>query len=527
MAPEPAKKRIYLNFFDMTCTGNHMSPGQWTFVAPSQSPIYIILMRASDPNDKCHTKDRLPYWINLAKLAEEGKISFIFFADSYAGHEVYSSSLSPMFASGTQSAVLDPMLVIPAMAAVTKSVGFGVTGSTSYLNPYILARTMSSLDHLTEGRIAWNVVTSWSKSAANALGAEDVVPHDQRYEVAHEYMDLCYSLWESSWADDAVQWNKETKVAYDGEKIKRIEHQGKYLKCSAPHQTHPSPQRTPVIFQAGTSKAGRSFASRHAEAIYIGGLEPSSSKGSVVAIREEAKKMGKDPKSIKFFVGISPILGKTLEEAQAKYERAKRNADYVGGLAQFSGYTGLDLSRFPVDEPFDLKDAPNDMAVHSILENFNQVSGKSEVWTPRKLGEKMALGGLHPAPVGTPEMVADVFEQWIDECDVDGFNISYVTSPGSFEDIVYLLRPELVKRGLMWEDYDVPGGTLRENLVGKGQKELASDHYGSRFKRRKDHVKNNSSTNGKTVDAGVKAVEVKAEEATKPLEQERKRRRMA
>lgn len=405
-----------------------------------------------------------------------------------------------MFESGTQSAVMDPMLVIPAMAAVTKTVGFGVTASTSYCNPYALARTMSSLDHLTEGRIAWNIVTSWSKSAANALGADDVVPHDERYEVAHEYMDLCYSLWESSWSPTAVRWDAQSRVAYDSAQIKRIEHKGKYLKCSAPHQTHPSPQRTPVLFQAGTSKSGRAFASKHAEAIYIGGLVPSQSAGSVAAIRADAAAQGRDPNSVKFFVGISPIIGRTLAEAQEKYEIARQNSNYIGGLAQFCGYTGLDLSRFPVDEEFDLKNAPGDMAIQSILANFNSATSSTEKWTPRKLGEKMALGGFHPAPVGTPEMVADVFEQWIKEAGVDGFNISYVTSPGSFEDVVRLLRPELVRRGILWDDYDVPGGTLRENLGGgKGASALREDHYGSQFKWGREPV--------------VKADEVKVEAA--------------
>jgi alkanesulfonate monooxygenase SsuD/methylene tetrahydromethanopterin reductase-like flavin-dependent oxidoreductase (luciferase family) len=228
---------------------------------------------------------------------------------------------------------------------------------------------------------------------------------------------------------------------------------------------------------------GREFGSKHAEAIYVGGLVPSQTAPSIAQIRAGASAQGRDPQSIKFFVGITPILGATLEEAQAKYERARENADVVGGLAQFSGYTGIDLSRFPLDEVFELKDAPGDAATHTFLENFNKATGNAEPWTPRRLGETMALGGFHPAPVGTPEMVADVFEQWIGEADVDGFNIAYVTSPGSFEDVVYLLRPELVKRGLMWEDYDIPGGTLRENLYGvERQKYLRDDHYGHKFK---------------------------------------------
>lgn len=188
-----------------------MSPGQWR-----------------DPIDKTHGKDRLPYWLNLAKLAEEGKISFIFFADSYSLFDIYASSTAPILRAGAHCAALDPMVLIPAMAAVTKSVGFGVTGSTSYLTPFILARTFSALDHLTEGRVAWNVVTSWSKSAALALGKDDVVPHDERYEVAHEYMDLVYKFWESSWDEGAKVWDREERMAYDPEKVKKIVHKGMF-----------------------------------------------------------------------------------------------------------------------------------------------------------------------------------------------------------------------------------------------------------------------------------------------------------
>ncbi|RDW61302.1 hypothetical protein BP5796_11194 [Coleophoma crateriformis] len=475
MGSEAPTKRILLNFFEKACAGNHMSPGQW-----------------KDPKDTTTSKDRLPYWLNLARLADEGKISCIFFADGYSTHEVYGGNSDPMFRAGTQAAALDPMVLIPAMASVTKNVAFGVTGSTSYLNPYILARTMSSLDHLTDGRVAWNIVTSWSKGSADALGADDVVPHDERYEIAEEYMDLCYKLWEGSWADDAVIHDIETSTAWDPKKIKKIVHKGKYFNCDSRYQTHPSPQRTPLLFQAGASKAGRSFASKHAEAIYLGGLLPSSAAASVKQIRDLAVTQGRDPSAIKFFSGISPIIGQTMEEALEKYERARKNADIIGGLAQFSGYTGIDMSTLPLDEPFSLDDTPGKHAIHGAIDAFNAASKsdseKSEVWTPRKLGEKMALGGFHPAPVGTPEMVADVFEQWVREADIDGFNISYTTAPESFEDVVYLLRPELVKRGLMWEDYDVPGGTARENLYGKNQIKLRSDHYGSQFFWKPDEI---------------------------------------
>ncbi len=436
-----------------------------------------------DPKDKGTTKDTLEYWTNLAKLAEKGKISFIFLADSYNTHDIYGGTYDPMLRSAAHVATIDPFSAISAMASVTKNVGFGLTASTSYLTPFVLARNLSSLDHLTNGRVAWNVVTSWSKSTAQALGCDDVVPHDQRYAIAEEYMDLMYKFWEASWAPDSVRWDREARVGFDPAKVKKIEHKGKYLKASALGPLHPSPQRTPVIFQAGTSKAGMAFASKHAEAIYVGGLIPSQTKGSIAQIREAAAARGRDPKSLKFFVGISCILGRTMEEAQAKYERAKENIDIIGGLAQFSSYTAVDLSQYPLDDVLELKDGLSNATVHTFLENFNKATGVSDPWTPRRLGEKMALGGFHPLPVGTPELVADVFEQWVDEADVDGFNIAYINTPCTQEDVVELLVPELMKRGLMWTDYEVDGGSLRENLSGiKGMKELPLEHYGSKFK---------------------------------------------
>ncbi|KAK9418789.1 putative Luciferase-like domain-containing protein [Seiridium unicorne] len=455
----PARKRVHLNFFETACTGNHECAGQW-----------------SRPGDNSKTKDSLNYYINMAKLGEEAGITAIFFADTYAGHDVYGGNMDAVFRAGVQVAQLDPL-------AVTKSISFGVTGSTSYIPPFPLARTFSTLDHLTKGRIAWNVVTSWSQAAADAFG-RDLVPHDQRYEIADEYMDVMYRLWNASWADGAQVWDREKHIAYEPSKIKKIDHEGKHLRIHARHQMHPSPQRTPVIFQAGTSKVGQAFAAKHAEAVYIGGLVPSQATYQIKAAREIAKASGRDPTTIKFFAAINPILGRTVEEAKAKFKEAQEHADVVGALAQFSGYTGIDMSKYPLDEELKLDTSnPKESAVQGFLGNFSDSQKDGDVWTPRKLGLKIAIGGFHPSPVGTPEMIADIMEQWIDEADVDGFNMAYISNPGSFEDICELLIPELRKRGLMFEGYAVPGGTFRENLLRQpGQKTLRADHYGSRFR---------------------------------------------
>jgi FMN-dependent oxidoreductase (nitrilotriacetate monooxygenase family) len=282
-------------------------------------------------------------------------------------------------------------------------------------------------------------------------------------------------LWESSWGPESIVWDKENGVAFDPSKIRKIEHKGKYFNISGRNQVHPSPQRTPVLFQAGTSKTGTAFASKHAEAIFLNTASIAQAKDVVANLRAQAAANGRDPKSLKFFPCIVPVVGRTEEEARAKYEKAVANADPVAGLAQFSGYTGIDFSQYALDEPLDLSGSKQDLAIQSVFKSF---AASGEAWTPRRLGMRMALGGLHPCPVGSAEQVADVFEAWVREADVDGFNVASVTNPGSWEDVVDLLRPELVR-----------GGTFRENLLGR--KELRDDHYGSRFKWRDDDAKQN------------------------------------
>lgn len=275
--------------------------------------------------------------------------------------------------------------------------------------------------------------------------------------------------------------DKSTGLGFDADKIKKIKHDGKYFKMSGRNQVHPSPQRTPVLFQAGTSKSGAAFASKHAEAIFLNTFNVSQAAKTVAEMRNATAANGRDPASIKFFPCIMPIIGRTREEAEEKHRMAVLNADPVAGLAQFSGYTGIDLASFPLDEPMDLSGMPQAMAIQAVFKSLAASEGEADQpWTPRRLGMRMALGGLHPSPIGTADDVADVMQDWIDNADVDGFNIGSVTNPASWEDVVDLLVPVLQKRGLMWTDYAVPGGTFRENL--SGTKELPDDHYGSRFK---------------------------------------------
>ncbi|ETN38230.1 uncharacterized protein HMPREF1541_06261 [Cyphellophora europaea CBS 101466] len=462
MAP---KKQLKLNFFDMTCNSAHMGIGMW-----------------KNPGDSQNQKASIDYYLWLAKLAEKGKISGIFFADVYGVDDAFPGQMAEQFRAGANCAQLDPIVFVSAMASVTKSVSFGITGSTSYINPFVLARTYSSLDHATKGRVAWNVVTSYSASSAKANGLDAITPHDKRYEKAHEYMDLCYSLWEGSWEDGAEQFNRETGVAYDPTKVHKIHFTGNHHKTSAYGAAHPSPQRTPIIFQAGQSKAGKAFAALNAEAIFVGGSKPSDTAPYVKEIRAAAAANGRDPNHIKVFPQMAPIIGRTLEEAQAKYEKYKSMADWKGGLAKISQYLNFDLSALPPDEPFDvMMIGKSDNSIHAMINAVQR--RKDEVVTPKMMGQQMGFCGFGPMPVGTPEMVADVMEDWVNNADIDGFNLAYVSNPESYEDLVELLVPVLQERGLMWKDYLVPGGTYRENLLDTpGHPGVPDGHPAAKFK---------------------------------------------
>jgi len=236
-----------------------------------------------------------------------------------------------------------------------------------------------------------------------------------------------------------------------------------------------------LLFQAGTSSAGSKFASTHAEAIFVSSHSASLLRPKIAGIRELAEEGGRDPKSLKFFATFTPILGKTEAEAKAKYEKLKSYASVIGGLVLFSGWTGIDISKIPLDEEITAEHSTEANKVTSILSAFTTTSKDIPKWTPRVVAEKAAIGGLGPVGIGTPAQVADELEKWIEEADLDGFNIGYVTTPGSFEDVVDLLVPELRRRGVYPESVE-EGLTAREKVYGKGQLRLRDDHTGSAYK---------------------------------------------
>ncbi|KAL3425487.1 xenobiotic compound family [Phlyctema vagabunda] len=457
-----AKKRIFINAFDMFTVG-HLSFGQWR-----------------NPDDKSATKRRdLSYWTDLAKLLEEGDINAIFLADTFGQYDVYKGTAEPAVRTAAQYPMGDPAIPISAMAAVTKNLGFAITTSTSYEAPYVVAKRFSTLDHLTQGRFGWNIVTSWKQSATKAVGLP-YVDHDRRYEIADEFVRVLYKLWEGSWANNALVEDREKEIYADYNRIRTIHHHGQSFNVDAPHILDPSPQRTPFLFQAGTSPAGIHFGATHAEGIFVSAPSPHILAPRVKAIRDKAAELGRNPQSIKVFAILTPIIGKTTEEANEKYQTALKYASHEAGLAFFSGGSGIDLSKYDLDKELVPSDSTVDSKVHSLVASLTYSGKDVPLWTPRNIGKQISIGGNGPVPVGTAEEVADIIEEWIEIADLDGFNVGYVLTPGSFEDLVHLLVPELRKRGR----YAPRGesGTMRERIYGPGQSKLRDDHTGSQYK---------------------------------------------
>jgi FMN-dependent oxidoreductase (nitrilotriacetate monooxygenase family) len=450
-------RQIRFNAFDMNCVA-HQSSGLW-----------------KHPDDQAYRYKEIGYWTELAKLLEKGRFDGIFIADVLGTYDVYGGSNEAAIRNGAQVPVADPLLVIPPMAYVTEHLGFGVTAGTAYEHPYPFARRMSTLDHLTNGRVGWNVVTGYLPSAARNMGADDQLEHDDRYDHADEYLEVLYKLWEGSWEDDAVIRDTENGVFTDPAKVHEIGHEGRFFKVPGIHISEPSPQRTPVIYQAGASSRGVKFAAENAEAIFIAGSTKEVVKGVVAKLRDALEAAGRDRYAAKIYTLLTVITDETPEKAQAKFEDYRRYVSEEGALTFMSGWMGVDLSTYALDEPIG---NVKSNAIQSAVANFQAKNDEGKVWTVGDIAREGAIGGLGPYFVGSGEQVADELQAWVDETDVDGFNLAYVVTPGTFEDIVEHVVPILQQRGVYPTEYEE--GTLRQKLHGKGDR-LPAAHRGAQY----------------------------------------------
>lgn len=451
-------KEIRLNAFAMNCVG-HQSPGLWRH-----------------PRDRSSDYNRLPYWIELAKTLERGRFDGLFLADVLGVYDVYGGSPDAALHHAIQVPVNDPLMLVSAMAAVTEHLGFGITCTLSYEPPFPFARRMSTLDHLTDGRIGWNIVTGYLDSAARGMGKERQTGHDDRYDVADDYMEVVYKLWEGSWEDDAARHDRTSGVYADPAKVHRVTHDGPYFKLDALHLSEPSPQRTPLLYQAGTSPRGRVFAGRHAECVFMSGPSAKVIAPRVAAIRQAAVEAGRARDAIVIFSIATIVLGRTAAEAEAKLADYKSYVDHEASLTLLSGWTGVDFSTYDLDQ--EVRHVLND-AGRSAMDSVTRAD-PDRVWTVREVAEKIAIGGIGPVFVGTPDKVADQIETWIEQTDVDGLNLAFAVSPESFEDVADLLVPELTRRGRYKKAYQP--GTLREKIFGAGHARLQAPHPAASYR---------------------------------------------
>lgn len=385
-------------------------------------------------------------------------------------YDVYGNNQDAALRQCAQVPVNDPVLAIPTMAYETENLGFGVTCTLSFEPAYPFARRMSTLDHLTNGRVGWNIATGYLDSAARGTGLDAQSAHDLRYEIAEEYMEVMYKLWEGSWEDGAVVRDSQARIYAWPDKVHKVHHRGKYYQVDAIHLCEPSPQRTPVLYQAGASTRGRDFAAKHAECVFVSGPTPQVLAPVVADIRRRATSYGREPREILIFALMTVITGQSEEAAQEKLAEYRKHMNHEGALALFSGWTGIDFSKYALDDPIRYLESN---AAQSAVEAFT-IADPSKVWTVREIAEYVGIGGPGPVVVGSPTRVADTLESWVAQTDIDGFNLAYAVTPETFTDFVELVVPELQRRGVYKTEYRK--GTLREKLFGAGRSRLSGSH---------------------------------------------------
>lgn len=435
-------KTIRFNAFEMNCVA-HQSPGLWTH-----------------PRDRSWQYKDLEYWTDLGRILERGFFDAVFIADVIGYYDVYQGGNYHAIREGAQLPVNDPLQLAAPIALATKHLGIGVTASTSFEHPYPFARRLSTLDHHTKGRVGWNIVTSYLESGAKNISQGGLRQHDNRYDVADEYIEVIYKLLEGSWEEGAVVRDRERGIFAHPEKVHEIGHKGKYFEVPGYHLSEPSPQRTPVLFQAGASGRGKAFAAQHAECVFVAAPTKDILRRYVDDVRSQAAAAGRDPQQIKIFNLVTVILDETDAKAQAKFAEYQRYASYDGSLVFMSGWTGIDFGQY----------APTELVRHvdtnAIISAVEHLSNGGKAWTIDELARFGGIGGLGPVFVGSAATVADILQDWVEATDTDGFNLAYAVAHETFEDVVEYLVPELQRRGVYQTEYRP--GTLREKLFGAG-----------------------------------------------------------
>jgi FMN-dependent oxidoreductase (nitrilotriacetate monooxygenase family) len=434
-------------------TASHITHGLWRDPAGEQ-------IRFND----------LDVWVSLAQRLEAGGFDTIFFADVVGLYGDYGGGWDFHAELGLQIPSNDPLVLLSALASHTEHLGLAFTAGPIQQPPYNFARQVATLDHLSKGRIAWNIVTSTLENGWRNFGHDGLLAHDDRYVWAEEYVDVLYKLWEGSWEDDALRADRDSGVYADPSKIYKIDHVSERYRVEGPFLVSPSPQRTPLLFQAGSSPAGRRFAARNAEAQFIVSPSPEKAKGLVDDTRRLVAEAGRDPHDLKFFQGLSFVVGSTEAEAQAKATELEEKTDIHGMIAHFGGSLGIDLGSYDPDTPIDLVHTEGGQSGLAWLrESTNgRTPTLADVTRVRTRGTRV---------VGTPEQIADRLAAWRD-AGVDGINVINATIPGSYDELIEHVFPVLRERGLAQAQY--APGTLRRKLFGNDR--LSERHPAARYR---------------------------------------------
>ncbi|MFP5476573.1 MAG: NtaA/DmoA family FMN-dependent monooxygenase [Gammaproteobacteria bacterium] len=448
------RKRLIFNCFSMNVV-SHIYHGTWRHPETTQMNF-----------------DDLDTWKDLCRLLEKGKFDALFLADILGIDPAYNGSWDTYIKEGMQIPCNDTGALCAALIGVTEHLGLTFTSSIMSEHPFSFARRMSTLDHLSKGRIGWNIVTSATHNAAQNFGFDQIVEHDERYRWAEEYMDVVYKLWEGSWDEGAVLADRANGIYADADKIHRIYHQSKRYSVLGPHMVSPTPQRVPVLYQAGSSKVGREFAARHAEGTFV--LYPTleGARKGIAEQRELAVAAGRRAGDIKFIQGFSFVVGSTMEEAWRKSEEIDRWVSYDGLAAHISRDMGIDLGGLDPDMTLDQA-------------NMSGVQGYARMYEDSHNGQKAKVSDLVKAlsysgrMVGTPESIADELEKWQD-AGIDGVNMIAQFFPQSYKDFIEHVIPLLQDRGLAQREY--ASGSLRQKMFPETGGRLPERHAAARYR---------------------------------------------
>lgn len=454
-SPSPLLFALY----EQASVGCGGAPGLWTH-----------------PLDDRLQLNSLDRWRDVAITAEQANLDALFFADVLGLYDVYGGSADAALSWAVEAPANDPFMYVPALAALTERLAFVITASTTYEHPFSLARRFGTLDHLSRGRIGWNIVTSYLSSAARNFGMDEMLKHADRYGRADEFMDVVYKLLEGSWAADAVVGSKSELVYARPGSVHPINHDGEHFRVDGPSLTSPSSQRTPALFQAGWSPRGREFAARHAEVILLPKKDPQEIAAGLADINQRAAERGRPAGEVRSMALARIITAPTTIEAQAKHDELQRNYHLEAQLVSYAGDTGIDLSKYADDEP--LTTVSNGLTSY-VVKGGAQDKPLTAGDVRRKFGE--VTRGTDLLFIGTPADVAAQIQEHAATSGLDGYMINPLVSPGSLNDFAELVVPELVERGLY--SSEPKSGTLRSRLRRDNSDLLPPTSYGASFRK--------------------------------------------